>query len=176
MNKKFLILLFMFNLFLHSDSIAGTIIQCKLSDGSIEFTNKSCSQSKISNKKYKSQWIKKKRKSLPFKEKNFIHLQNKLLQANTIKEINSHAQKITDKISYHAKRNQLKIAYDMIAATYVKLSKKLKKQQWQEFTVHIPTMKIRNFFEVILISQSTVSNSNEFEQVIKVAWKHYQKK
>ncbi|MCU7801017.1 MAG: hypothetical protein KZQ70_12985 [gamma proteobacterium symbiont of Lucinoma myriamae] len=63
----------------------------------------------------------------------------------------------------------------MVAATYVKLSKYMKKRQWEDHSIeaHIPA--IRTLFEEILITQSTTSSTIEFNHAVENAWLNYQK-
>jgi hypothetical protein len=85
-----------------------------------------------------------------------------------------HAQSITNKVQIHLQNGKLKPAYDMIAATYVKLSKDLKQKQWQGQPINKHSLKIHALFEEILISQSNISNNSELNQVIEKAWHNYQ--
>ncbi len=164
---------------------AATITQCTQPDGTIEFTNQGCSKSNSYNSKtsfnrYSTHSLvsktrkKNKKRSAPFRQADFIHLQNKLLKAETIAESEQHAQLITNKIRKHAQSGKLKSAYDMIAATYVTLSRDMKKKRWEGQKINTQTLKMQRLFEEILITQSTISTSNELHQAIESAWKKHQ--
>lgn len=62
----------------------------------------------------------------------------------------------------------------MVAATYVALSKYIKKKQWTEQKVNPLSEKIRQLFENILISQSTTANHSELLKIIQEQWSQYQ--
>ncbi len=63
----------------------------------------------------------------------------------------------------------------MVAATYVSLSKYMKKRQWEGLQIETQTIKIHSLFEEILITQSTISTANELNQAIETAWGKHQK-
>lgn len=185
MNKQLLISLLILTLLLCNSVIAATITQCTQPDGTIEFTNQGCSKSNSFNSKtsyrhnsnqslVKKTRKKSNRKSAPFRQTAFLQLQKKLIKAETQKEIEQHAQIITEKVRSHAQKGKLKNAYDMVAATYVKLSKHIKKRQWQGLEINNQTIKIRSLFEDILITQSTISSANELNLAIESAWKKHQ--
>lgn len=189
MNKSHIRLLFVSSSLFYTvcyciAAAASTITQCTQPDGSIEFTNKGCSKSNHFNSRrtynrYSTQSLvtqsrkNNKKRAAPFRQKAFIQLQNKLVQAETGKEITQHAQNITDKVLYQAQKGKLKSAYDMIAATYVKLSKDLKKKKWEGQSVNKQTLQIRILFEEILMTQSTTSSASELKQAIESAWKKH---
>ena len=165
--------------------IASRITQCTQADGTIEFTNQGCSKSSSYNsstsyRNNSSQSLVKKtrkksnRKSAPFRQTAFVQLQNKLIKAETQIEIEQHAQIITEKVRSHAQKGKLKNAYDMIAATYVKLSKHIKKRQWEGLQINTQTVKIRSLFEEILITQSTISTASDLNLAIENAWIKHQ--
>lgn len=176
--------LIIISLLLSSNVHSVTISQCILPDGSIEFTNQGCSKSNrlhsrrmFSNDLSRSdvKIIKKKsRKQKPFKQAAFVQLQEKLLGAKDSTEMEQYARSITRKVNTSAQQGKLTAAYNMIAATYVKLSKYLKKKHWEGQSINEHTVKIRTLFEEILITQSTTSSSAEFLQVIEDAWQNYQ--
>ncbi len=186
MNKQLLIsLLIILKLLFINSAIAATITQCTQPDGTIEFTNQGCSKSNSFNSKtsykhnsnqslVKKTRKKRNRKSAPFRQTAFIQLQKKLIKAETQKEIEQHAQIITEKVRSHAQKGKLKNAYDMIAATYVKLAKHIKKRQWEGLEINDKTIKIRSLFEEILITQSTISTADELNLAIESAWKKHQ--
>lgn len=181
-----LITLFFTSQFIFINNVAASsIIQCTQPDGTIEFTNQGCSKSNSYNSRttyrhnstqslIKKTKKKKNRKSYPFRQNSFVQLQNKLIKAKTQQEVDQHAQVITEKIRSHAQRGKIKNAYDMVAATYVKLSKHIKKREWEGLEINSETIKIRSLFEEILITQSTISTANGLNLAIKSAWKNRQ--
>lgn len=172
-------------LFISHNVMAGSISQCVQPDGTIEFTNQGCSksnrlQSRQSYSRNSTQSLvtkgkEKRKRSAAFLQPTFVQLQKKLISAETLEDIEAHAQTITDKVNSHAQRGKISTAYNMVAATYVKLSKYMKKRQWdgQSIEAHIPD--IRTLFEEILITQSTTSSTIEFNRAIENAWLNYQK-
>ncbi len=185
MKQQQVTLLFVFSLFFCGELNAATITQCVQPDGTIEFTNQGCSKSSRYNSKatfnrYSSQSLvsktkkKNKRRTASFRQADFINLQNKLLKAETMEEIAQRAQIIIDKVRAHAKNGELKLAYNMVAATYVKLSKDIKQKNWEGQKINPINLKVRTLFEEILITQSTISTADEFNQAIKTAWKKHQ--
>lgn len=169
--------------FLNTQVQAVTISQCQLADGTIEFTNKGCTKStqlhsrRTFNKDLNNSQLvkvrKTKRKQKLFKQKSFVHLQNKLIKAKNLSEMEKHAQIITDTVKASAQQGQLDAAYDMVAATYVKISKYLKNKRWTGEPTADYMTKIRSLFEEILISQSTTSSAQEMTLIIQNAWKSY---
>lgn len=147
---------------------ASSISQCKQPDGSILFTNQGCSRSShvYSKTRRKNQH--------PFKQAAFIQLQKKLLGAKSSVEMEKQAKKITTEVSFSAQQGKLNAAYNMIAATYAKLSKHLKKKQKDGQSVKEHTNRLRQLFEEILITQSTISTSKELNEAIQTAWLNYQ--
>lgn len=178
------VILLVASISLNSPVLATTIIQCELPDGSIEFTNKGCSKSNpIRSKKnfsigmtdsYVTKAKTSVRKQKPFNQASFVQIQKQLLASKSLSEMEKHAQTITEQVKASAQRGQLNAAYDMIAATYVRLSKFLKNKQWQGQSVDTHTIRIRTYFESILISQSTTSTAEEFNEIIQHAWNYYQ--
>ncbi|MCK5696609.1 MAG: hypothetical protein KAI02_00505 [Gammaproteobacteria bacterium] len=158
-----------------STLMASRIIQCQQADGSIEFTNKSCSkQNKFQVKKMYS-LSKQKKRSADFLQTFFIEQQNQLLQATTQKESSKQAQIIIHTINSYAQQGKISSAYNMIASVYVKLSKQIKKNHWQGQQVTPHQYNIRLLFENILITQSTTSSIEEFSNIINESWRHYKK-
>ncbi len=185
MNNKQVTLFFTFLILSINNAHASSITQCVQPDGTIEFTNQGCSKSNRYNSKstYKhnstQSLVKKTRKksnrnSAPFRQTSFVQLQKKLLKAETKKESEQHAKIITEKVRSHAQKGKLRNAYDMVAATYVKLSKHIKKRQWEGLEINIQTVKIRSLFEEILITQSTISTAKELNLAIESAWEKHQ--
>lgn len=184
MNKQLLIFFMTFYIVISNNSSASTISRCIQPDGTIEFTNKGCSKANSLHSKksftrnftqsHITTFKKNKSKRASFNTSGFIHLQNKMIKAQTLPEMEKHAQTITDKIRSSAQQGKINTAFNMVAATYAKLSKYLKKRQWEGQSVEEYTLKIRSFFEEILITQSTVSTAEEFNRVIQTAWKKYQ--
>ena len=184
MNKQLLIIFFIFYIVISSNASASTISRCIQPDGTIEFTNKGCSKANSLHSKnsfarnftqsHISTFKKKKSKKASFNTSGFIHLQNKMIKAQTLSEMEKHAQTITDKIRSSAQQGKINTAFNMVAATYAKLSKYLKKRQWEGQSVAGYTHKIRTLFEEILITQSTISTAEELNRVIQTAWKNYQ--
>ncbi|MDX2506939.1 MAG: hypothetical protein QNL62_21035 [Gammaproteobacteria bacterium] len=167
------------------NTLATTIFQCELPDGTIEFTNKGCSKSnslfvrKIvsssNTTEVRKKRIKKKnRPRAPFTHTGFINLQNKMLGAQTLQEMEKYAQTIIGKVRTSVQQGKINAAYDMVAATYAKISKAMKKSQWEGQSVAEYTLKIQSLFEEIMITQSTISTTTELNQVIQTAWKNYQ--
>ncbi len=158
---KYSLLTLIFSLLLCSQSVIATsIIQCRQADGSIEFTNKSCSKKKI-------------KKSADFLQVFFIQQQERLLQAKTQDEIRKQGKIITQTIHSYAQQGQLSSAYNMIAVIYAKLSKQIKKSHWQGQPVSPDKQNIRLLFKNILISQSTTSSIEEFSHIIDQSWRNY---
>jgi len=112
----------------------------------------------------------------PFKQAGFVDLQKKLIGAKDLNEMEKYARTITNKVNNSAQQGKLNAAYNMVAATYVKISKYLKKKHWEGQSVAEYTFKIRTLFEDILITQSTTNSSVEFNQIIESAWQNYQTK
>ena len=182
MNKKQVILFLI--LFINNAS-ASNITQCVQPNCTIEFTNQGCSKSNHYNSKstythnstqslVKKTKKKSNRKSAPFRQTSFVQLQKELIKAETQKEAEQHAKVITEKVRSHAHKDKLKNAYDMVAATYVRLSKHIKKRQWEGLEINAQTLKIRSLFEEILITQSTISTANELNLAIESAWEKHQ--
>ncbi len=173
-------------LFISHNAIAEAIYKCTQPDGTIEFTNKDCAksnqfQSKLSYSRNSTlllvskSKIRRSKRSAVFLQPAFVQLQKELIRAETLKDIETHAQTITSKISSHARQGKIKTAYNMVAATYVKLSKHIKKRQWQGQFIEDYIPGIRTLFEEILITQSTITSTVEFNQAIENAWLNYQK-
>lgn len=184
MNKLLLLLFFSLNLLATNSIASGSISQCIQPDGTIEFTNKACAKSNVLKSKkqitMRSSTLKNTRKSqrrkAPFRQQLFVTMQNKLIKAEAQLEIEQHAQLITNKIHRQVQTDSLKNAYDMVAATYVKLSKHIKKRHWEGLSIKSQTRRTHRLFEEILITQSNITSKEEFTQVIETAWKNYQKK
>jgi len=157
--------------------MATSIIQCRQADGSIEFTNKSCSKkSNFREKKsYQSNNYTKNivKKSADFLQVFFIQQQKQLLQSNTQSEIRKQGQIISQTIHSYAQQGKLSSAYNMVAAVYAKLSKQIKKSRWQGQAVSPDKHNIRLLFENILITQSTTSSIEEFSHIIDESWHNY---
>jgi len=184
MNRPLFTILSSLLLFSHAIS-AATITQCTQPDGTIEFTNQGCSKS---NKLYSRQVYSrsstlslisknklKRKRSSAFLQPAFIQLQKALMRSKTLKDIEELAQTITNKVNSHAQQGKINAAYNMIAATYVKLSKHMKQKQWEGQTVKTYIPGIRTLFEDILITQSTTTSATEFNHAIENAWSNYQK-
>lgn len=184
MNKILAFLLLITTIAINTNALAVTISKCILPDGSIEFTNNGCSKSnRLQSRRTFSQdltrskvkiIVNKTRKQKPFKQADFVHLQKKLIGAKTIKEMELYSKKIIRNVNTFAQQGKLGAAYNMVAATYVKISKYLKKRQWEGQSVAEYTFKFRTLFEDILITQSTTSSSTELNQAIQNAWQNYQ--
>ncbi len=163
-------------LWAHNANTAG-IIQCTQPDGTIEFTNQSCSKSNsfTSRSTYKKNSNKRqtKRNSAPFRQTSFVKLQKRLIKAETQDDAEKHARIITEKIRSYAVKGNLKYAYDMVAATYASLSKDIKKKQWNGIEINDQTLKIRALFEKILITQSSTSSAKELNLAIEDAWTNH---
>ena len=97
-----------------------------------------------------------------------------MLAAQTLQEMEKYAQTIIGKVRTSAQDGKIKAAYDMVAATYAKISKDLKKSRWEGQSVAEYTLKIQSLFEEIMITQSTISTATELNQVIQTAWENYQ--
>jgi hypothetical protein len=182
MIKSLLVLFFL--LFLVATGHASmTIVQCIQPDGTIEFSNKGCSKSnQLKSKKIYRHDLSssrvvsvnaKKKKPRPFRQGSFIKLQQNLIAAQNSDEIKQHARKITDKINYSAQAGQLNAAYDMVAATYAKIARHIKNKRWQGQDVHTHTLKLKNLFESILITQSTTANNGDFKIIVQSAWQKF---
>ena len=165
--------------------MAGTISQCKQPDGTIEFSNQGCSKSNSlqSRQSYSRNSIRslvskgkvKRKRSAEFLQPAFVQLQKRLIRAETLKDIETHAQTITNTVNSHAQQGKISTAYNMVAATYVKLSKHMKKRQWEGQSIEVYIPGIRTLFEEILITQSTTSSTIEFNRAVENAWLNYQK-
>ncbi len=163
---------------------AVTISQCIQADGTIEFTNQGCSGSsnlsarRVFTKNLTRAVINKtstrKHRQKPFRQKEFVQLQTQLLKARSRSEMEKHTRDIMYKINDHARKGNLKAAYNMIAATYAKLAKEHKNQQWKGLSVSKDAQKIQSLFENILITQSTTSKPSELTQIIQTAWDNFQ--
>ena len=165
-----------------------TISQCVQADGTIEFTNQGCSQSsKLSARRVFSNdltqsYIKNihtsrhisKRRQKPFRQKDFIKLQSQLLQAHNLSEMEQLSRTIMYKVNEHARKGDLKAAYNMIAATYAKLAKEHKKKHWEGKPIPQHSLKIQELFENVLITQPTTSRPEEMTLIIQNAWNQLQ--
>lgn len=185
--KYSLLFIISYLLFAADNAIAGTIIKCTLPDGTIEFTNKSCStkntgQSKTNYNRYliptlsKKKYSSKPKKKAVFLQDSFVQLLKQLMAAKTPERANKQGQLIIQKVTFYAQKSDLKGAYNMTAAAYVKLSKDIKKNQWHGKHVASYKKDIHLLFEDILISQSTTLTVAEFSQIVNDAWSNYQKK
>ncbi len=163
---------------------AVTISQCVQADGTVEFTNQGCSGSSkrgarhFFSKNFTRSIINKtstrKHRQKPFRQKEFVQLQTQLLKAQSLAEMEKHTRDIMYKVNGHAQKGNLRAAYNMIAATYAKLAKEHKKQQWEGVTVSENALKVQSLFENILITQSTTSKPAELTQIIQIAWDNFQ--
>ncbi len=181
MNKSLLILCSALTILISQNITASAITQCIQPDGTIEFTNQGCSSQQTRQTKKQLTHIsfssrKTHKRKHPFRQQSFVALQNKLIKAEAQLEIEQHAQAITDKIHQALKTGSLKNAYNMVAATYVKLAKHLKKKQWEALAINNQALRTRALFEEILITQSTVTDTEELTLIIDTAWKNYQEK
>ncbi len=153
--------------------MAATIIQCRQADGSIEFTNKSCSKKNKSRSKTNYSSSNHHKKSTDFLQGFFIQQQEQLLQATTQKEISKQGKIITQTINSYAQQGKLNSAYNMVASVYAKLSKQIKKYHWQAQPVSHDKQNIRLLFENILMTQSMISSIEEFSNTIDKSWQNY---
>ena len=178
------ILCIFLTLFLSQNIWSVTISQCIHADGTVEFTNQGCSRSSklkarrvfsndLSQSYIKSSRISK-RKQKPFRQKDFIKLQSRLLQANTLAEMEQYSRTIIYKVNKHVQKGNLRAAYNMIAATYARLAKEYKQKQWKGQPVSAHTLKIQELFEKILVTQSTTSRPEEMTRIIQNAWEQFQ--
>ena len=184
MNNALLILILTLSMGMFSNVSATTISQCKQPDGTIEFSNQGCSKSNSLNSKrtfrrnftqsYVTNLRKNSRKGAPFRQADFVALQNKMLAAQNLQEMQKHAQTIIAKVRTSAQKGKLNAAFNMVAATYAKVSKEMKKKQWKGQSVNRHTFKVLTLFEDILITQSTTSTASELNQTIQSAWENYQ--
>ena len=174
MNYYLFVITSSFLLFAAHNTMAETIIKCVQTDGTIEFTNKSCSKNSSYQSKNKYKRISKHKKSA-FLQADFIYLQKKLIHAKTQDNIEQQAQNIIKKINASAKQGKINSAYNMTAATYAKLAKHIKEKQWQAQSINKYLLPIRSLFEDILISQSTTLTSKEFNQIVENALQNYKK-
>ncbi len=163
-------------LLIAQNAFSASISQCTQPDGTIEFTNMGCGHSqRLKRTKSLMTGYSKQRKRKAFLQTNFVHLQKNIVKSKTPKETEKYAYKLTKTAITQAQSNQLKTAYNMIAAIYARLSKHLKKQRWEGVNNYKHTIKIRNLFKEILETQSTTSTTNEFEAIINSAWDNYKK-
>ena len=148
---------------------ASSIRKCRQSDGSLLFTNKPCPMATRSFSKVYS----KKRKVPPFRQANFVRLQKTMIQAKSAEIMELRAQVIMDKALSLAKQGRMNNAYDMVAASYAKLSTDIKNRHWNDQPISHYSLKIRGLFEEVLISQSTTSTAIVMENIVQAAWKNY---
>jgi len=161
-------------LFSVHNTMAGTIIKCVQTDGTIEFTNKSCSKNgRYQSKNHYKRGSKHIRSA--FLQADFLYLQKNLIHAKTQGGIEQQAHKIINKINTYAQQGKINSAYNMTAATYAKLAKHIKEKQWQAQSINKHLLPIRSLFEDILLSQSTTLTSGEFNQAIEMALLNYKK-
>jgi hypothetical protein len=190
--KKTIPLFFLTSILISQANVASaTIFQCKQPDGTIEFTNKGCAKSNrlqakrtFSEGYTKSHIIllgngnksnkKKNRTKAPFRQADFIQVQKKMLGAGSREEMEKFALTITNKVKASAQEGRISDAYNLVAATYAKISKDLKQKQWKGQSTADYSHKIRTLFEDILISQSTISSAKELEKIIQIAWQNLQ--
>ena len=159
-------------LFTAHNTMADTIIKCVQADGTIEFTNKSCS----TNSHYQSRNNYKRastHKGSAFLQADFIQLQKKLIRAKTQDNIEQYAHNIIKKINTYAQQGKINSAYNMTAATYAKLAKHIKQKKWQNQSINDYILPVHSLFEDILLSQSSTSTVNEFNIVVKNALLNY---
>ncbi|GEM_PF-3246504 len=181
MIKTLFIVLYLSFLF-SKPAIALTISQCRQPDGTIEFTNKGCTKNNqlfsrqrfSSNSKHnlKIKKISRRKAKAAFLQTDFVHLQKKLLQAKDEADMKVHALTITRKIKLRAQQGEINSAYNMLAFTYAQLSKEIKQKKWMGQPINDTSKKIHLFFEQILITQSTITSSTEFNQAIETAWQN----
>ncbi len=168
-------------LLIAQNAFSASISQCTQPDGTIEFTNMGCGHSQrlkrtnsLTTGSFQSYSKQRKRKA--FLQTNFVHLQKNIVKSKTPKETEKYAYQLTKTVITQAQQSKhLKVAYNMIAAIYARLSKHLKKQRWEGVNNYKHTIKIRNLFKEILETQSTTSTTNEFEAIINSAWDNYKK-
>jgi len=163
-----------FLLFAVHNTMAETIIKCVQADGTIEFTNKSCSKNSHYQSRIHNMHVPK-HKSSVFLQADFLYLQKKLIHAKTYDNIEQQTQKIINKINVYAQQGKINSAYNMTAATYAKLAKHIKERQWQAQSINKHLFPILSLFEELLISQSTTLTSKEFNQVVESALLNYKK-
>jgi len=178
MSRLFLVSLLLI-ISLINTAYASSIRQCRQSDGSILFTNKSCSIATRSfPNTFKKTFTGKKsyRKTPPFRKKSFIRLQKKMIYARSTDSMESHARTITNLTLSYTKDGHINKAYDMVASSYAKLSVYVKQKKIKSQSVEKSTIRIRRLFEEILISQPTISTITAFNQVVKTAWGNYYQK
>ncbi len=161
-------------LFYVHNTMAGAIIKCVQADGTIEFTNKSCSKNGHYQSKSHYQQGSKHRRSA-FLQADFLYLQKNLIHAETQGDIEQQAHKIINKINTYAQQGKINSAYNMTAATYAKLAKYIKEKQWRVQSINKHLLPIRSLFEDILLSQSTTLTSGEFNQAVETALLNYKK-
>jgi len=178
----FLVLLTSFLVLSMNSSYAASIRKCRQSDGTLVFTNKPCaiatrSRPSVYNKTFTNKSFSRQyRKQAPFRQKAFVQLQKKMITADSIEKMEEHSQEIINKTITYTKKGKLNTAYNMIAASYARLSEDLKNKQWKGQKVSDYALKIRLLFEKILISQSTTSTAKEFNEVVQAAWIYYYNK
>jgi hypothetical protein len=171
---------FLLILLITQNAFSASISQCTQPDGTIEFTNMGCGHSQRLKRTKSltagsSQSHSKQRKRKALLQANFVYLQKKIVISKTPKETVKYAHKLTKTVITQAQSKHLKVAYNMIAAIYARLSKHLKKQRWEGVSNYKHTIKIKNLFKEILETQSTTSTTNEFEAIINSAWDNYKK-
>ena len=172
MNKPIIIGFIIFTCFIQA-SYAASFWKCRQSDGTVIYTNKTCSSiarpsSNVFNKS-------KNRKVPPFRQANFVRLQNSMINASSAKKMEQRAQIIIDKALTLAQKGRINNAYDMVAASYAKLSKQLKDKRWKDQPIEGYALKMQSLFEEVLISQSTTTKPVELELIVQTAWENYHK-
>ncbi|MCU7836265.1 MAG: hypothetical protein KZQ83_13570 [gamma proteobacterium symbiont of Taylorina sp.] len=178
MSRQLFLFIFITFMSLSSTVYSASIRQCRQADGTILFTNKSCSIAKRSFPVvFNNAYINKTayRKKPPFRHSNFIRLQNKMINARTAESMEEHARTIMDSILSYTKNGQINKAYDMVASSYAKISVHLKKKQWEQQAIAEHIVKIQGLFEEVLISQPTISTAIAFNDVVQTAWENYSK-
>ena len=171
--KKQLFLGFIIFTCLIQASYASSFWKCRQSDGTIVYTNKVCS---IATRSYTSVFNRNRnRKPPPFRQANFVRLQNSMVNAKSADNMEERAQVIIDKALSLAQKGRMNNAYDMVAASYAKLSEQLKDKRWKGQPIDDYALKIQDLFEEVLISQSTTSTSVDLEAIVQAAWKNYRK-
>lgn len=172
MNKLLIISFIIFCML--SNSHASSIRKCRQTDGSILFTNKPCP---IATRSFSSVFNNNRnRKVPPFRQANYVRLQNTMIQAKTADVMEQRAQVLIDKAVSLARQGKINNAYDMVAASYAKLSAKLKDKRWKGQPIEEYTLNIQGLFEEVLISQSTISSANTLEAIVQTAWNNYHAK